>query len=584
LIISDYDQFRLKISKEKESKPVSASGRVAVASVSREATLFAIEVIKGGGNAFDAAFALALSLTIYHPQAGNIGGGGYLLYKLKGASIPSILNYREVAPGAVKLEYFLDENGRVKPDLTAFGTRSICVPGTLKAFFNIQRRYGNLRAGDILGELSKRATEGGKITAYEAQCLNRLREKLSFSPESRSVYVKEHGLFKEGDSLPNPHLARTFEIMADNDEKAFYEGRIAEMIERDITDNGGFLTVEDLKNYELREQEPICTEFKGYNIWTVPPEGGGAILIEILNILNRDEFFRLKPFTPPFYHFLVQACKIAFIDRMYYLGDTNFKSDRVYLDIFNSGAMERAFNNIERQRDTETGALLKRLHGQSFDELCRAEGTGDKHGEGEEIEDRRPGSGETTHFSIIDREGNAISNSYTLNLRYGSKWSVRGCGFLLNGSIDSFSFHPGEPNYFGLPGNRANLLAPGKRPASNMCPVMVTRGKNVEMLLGCPGGPAIPATLSMILLSVLGGGIDPVKAVGEARIHHQGWPDVLYREDDEFLIEKLHTLEEMGYRVEKKNEPIGDVHAVFRRDDGYLAVSDNRREGYAAAI
>ncbi|MGQ9616524.1 MAG: gamma-glutamyltransferase [Spirochaetota bacterium] len=583
-MVSDYDQFRLRIFKEKGKKPVSASGKIAVSSVSREATFFAIDVMKKGGNAFDAAFALALSLTIYHPQAGNIGGGGYLLYKLKGASKPSVLNYREMAPKAVKIKHFLDENGHVKPDLTAFGPRSICVPGTLKAFFNIQKRYGNLRAGDILRELSKRAREGGRITAYEAQCLNRLREKLSFSPESRSIYVKEHGLFKEGDSLPNPNLAKTLEIMADEDERAFYEGRIAEMIERDITDNGGFLTVEDLKNYELREQEPICTEFSGYKVWTVPPEGGGAILIEILNILNRKEFLRLKPFTPLFYHFLAQACKIAFIDRMYYLGDINLESNMVYSDIFKNLAMERAFNHIDGNRDIATGILLERLHGQSFSELCRSEGTGDEPAGGEGIRNMFPGSSETTHFSIIDGEGNAVSNSYTLNLRYGSKWSVRGCGFLLNGSIDSFSFHPGEPNYFGLPGNRVNLLAQGKRPASNMCPVMVTRDEDVEMLLGCPGGPAIPATLSMIILSVLGAGVDPVIAVEEARIHHQGWPDVLFREDDEILMERLRTLEEMGYRVEKKNEPIGDVHAVFKRGDGYLAVSDNRREGYSAAI
>ena len=184
-LTGDYDQFRLKISKEKETKPVAASGKVAVSSASREATLLAIDVLKWGGNAFDAAFALALSLTIYHPQAGNIGGGGYLLYKLKGTSTPMVINYREVAPRSVKADYFIDENGRVKPDLTAFGPRSICVPGTLKAFFNIQKRYGNLSAGDILKELAKIARDGGKITAYEAQSLNRLREKLSLalSPE-----------------------------------------------------------------------------------------------------------------------------------------------------------------------------------------------------------------------------------------------------------------------------------------------------------------------------------------------------------------------------------------------------------------
>lgn len=568
-MVNKYDQFRLQILKARKTKPSSAFGRGAVSSVSREATLFALDVLKNGGNAFDAAFALAFSLTIYHPQAGNIGGGGYLLYKPKNASQPSVLNYREIAPGAAKREHFLDENGLANPEVTAFGPRSICVPGTVRAFFNLHRSYGVLRSKDILCSLSRRAREGGRVTAYEAQCLNRLREKLSHSPESRNIYMKENGQFQEGDNLPNPNLARTFEIMAEEGEGTFYEGRIAEQIERDITDNGGFITVEDLKNYELREPDPIATELKGCTVWTVPPEGGGAILIEILNILNRGSFFRLQPFTPEYYHHLAQAYKIAFIDRMYYQGDTGLEQNQVYCDIFKKEASDRSFACIEKERNTKTEVLLQRLHGHNLAALYRGE---------------IPGGFHTTHFSIIDREGNAVSNSYTLNLRYGSKWSVKGRGFLLNGSIDSFSFQPGEPNYFGLLGNRANLFAAGKRPASNMCPILVTRGKEIEMILGCPGGPAIPTTLSMILLSVLGSGVDPLDAVREGRIHHQGWPDVLYRERDKALARRLHPLKGKGYKIEQKNEPIGDVHAVFRRGDGYLTVSDNRREGHAAAI
>jgi len=566
-----YNQFRVTL-QDQEKGPLSiAKGKGAVSSVSKEATELAVDVLKDGGNAFDASFMLALGLSIYHPQAGSLGGGGYLLFKEKGTQQPVVYNYRECSPQGAKRESFLYADGSVNPDVTAFGPRSVCVPGTLKAFFTLQKEYGLLNTGDLLRDLAGRAETGCTITNYQAQCLNRLRGKLALSPESRRIYVKEKGVFQKGDRLSNSHLKETFLTLAEEGEKAFYEGSIAELIEHDLTDNGGFVTVVDLKKYQVKQVMPIVTEVNGRDVWTVPPEGGGALLIQILNILNRDSFFGLKPFTTGWYHSLAQAFKIAFIDRMDYLGDIDLTGNKTYADIFKRGYSDFLYSQIDEKSDIKTGEMLAKLH------------KGELWDMNEVNEDDRDinGGAETTHFSVIDHQGNAVSNSYTLNLRYGSKWSVENAGFLLNGSMDAFSFYPGKSNYFQIIGNKPNLFAPWKRPASNMSPVLITNGSEVELLAGTPGGPTIPTTLSAIILSVLGSNTNPMESIMQPRIHHQGWPDVLYIEPGRAIADELKDMQFKGYTIKEKNEPIGDVHGILKYKDDYLAVSDYRREGWA---
>jgi len=564
VIKHDYEGFRISVETSKTARPVFAHGHGAVSSVSKQATELAIDVLKDGGNAFDAAFVLALGLAVYHPQAGNLGGGGYLLGMKKGNTQPFVINYRECSPEGADRSSFLKDDGSIDPEATAFGPKSVCVPGTVKAFFTLQHRFGELHASTLLEELAKRAEEGCRITRYQAQCLNRLAGKLSMCPESKSIYVKEAGEFRVDDRIPNPHLKDTFIMLAREGENAFYNGVIAERIERDLTQNGGFITVRDLQKYELKEVDPICTEIRGKKIWTIPPEGGGAILIEILNILNRDAFLDIQPFTADFYHFLAQASKIAFIDRIGYMGDVDLRGNRTYENIFSTEYADFLFGLIGSISDVRTERYQSHLQGYSAP----------PHG------NRNSGS-ETTHFSVIDREGNAVSNSYTLNLRYGSKWSVADCGFLLNGSMDAFSFNPGEPNYFNIIGNKSNLFDRNKRPASNMAPVLVTGEAGVEMAAGTPGGPMIPTTLAMIVLSHVGKGINPIESIDRMRIHHQGWPDVLYVEPCTELPREIQKLRTRGYTIEPKKEPIGDVHGIFKSDHGYMAVSDYRREGYA---
>ena len=550
-----YNDFRVKMEAGAPGQVSVARGRGAVATAARQSSELAIQVLQDGGNAFDAAFATAFSLSVCHPQAGNLGGGGYLLFQEKGAQ-PRVFNYREQAPlGAVR-EAFLLPDGSPDPDRTAFGPSSVCVPGTVKAFFELHRRYGRLKAGDLLRAVADQAEAGAVLTQYEADCLNRLAPKLAVSPEARRIYVRAEP-FRAGDILPNPVLAGTLRLLAREGEAAFYRGRIAEQIVADLSAHGGFITAEDLDRYALREMEPIHLEVGGREVWTVPPEGGGALLLEILGILDQAAFRRQDCGSPAYFHHLAQACKLAFIDRMDYLGDV--PPGPAYQRLLTREHLARRFGLIDPDRDTPTDSL--------------AAGAGGA---------KDPGK-HTTHFAILDAEGNAVSNSYTMNLRYGSKWAVDGAGFLLNGSLDSFSFVEGKENYFGVIGSAPNLFAPGKRPASNMAPVLVTSAGAVEMVLGTPGGPTIPTTLAHILLATLLHGEAPEPLVRASRLHHQGWPDVLSHEPGFDRPELLAALAGMGYPLKDKHELIADVQAVFRTEEGLLAVSDSRREGKALA-
>ena len=552
---NDYNAFRMTTGGARGSVS-TARGRGAAASAHRQASELAIAALADGGNAFDAAFALAFSLCIYHPQAGNLGGGGYLLYQERGAPRPGAFNFREQAPAGATLAAFLQADGSPDPDRTAFGPASVCVPGTVAAFFELHRRHGRLRSQDLLAGIAQGAEAGAELTGYEAECLNRLGPKLAVSPEARAIYVREDP-FQAGDLLPNPHLARTLEHLAREGADAFYRGRIADQIAADLDANGGLLTSADLAAYQVREVAPIALEVAGRTVWSLPPEAGGAMLLEILAILDRDGFRRLPHGSAAWHHHLAQAAKLAFIDRLAYLGDVPVADDPTYRALLDPDRAARLFSLIDPDRDAPTDALQAR----TLD--------GGRH---------------TTHFAVADAEGNAVSASYTMNLRYGSKWAVAGAGFLLNGSMDSFSFVEGRENYFGVLGSRPNLFAPGKRPASNMAPVLVSRGGAVEMALGTPGGPTIPTALAAILAAVLFHGVPPEQAVAAGRLHHQGWPDVLAHEPGFEPAALLPQLEAMGYHVKNKQELIADVHGVFRDGGNWLGVSDHRREGRALAV
>jgi gamma-glutamyltranspeptidase/glutathione hydrolase len=560
---NDYNSFRITMAARAAGQVSTARGRGAVASASSQASELAAAVLGDGGNAFDAAFALAFALCIYHPQAGNLGGGGYLLFKEQGGD-PKVFSYREQAPRGARREDFLLADGSPDPDRTAFGPASVCVPGTVKAFFALQKRYGKLRARDLLLVIARRAEAGAILTQYEADCLNRLGPRLAASPEARRIYVRAEP-YQAGDLLPNAALAGTLETLAREGEEAFYRGRIAQQIVADLAANGGFVSAEDLAGYSFRELEPIALELQGRTVWTVPPEAGGAMLLEILNILDRDAFRACAWGSPAYHHHLAQAAKMAFIDRLDYMGDLPLDHNATYRALLTRAYGERLSGMIDPAMDTPTDVLAQRIRA------------------GRHPEPHDAGTN-TTHFAVIDAQGNAVSNSYTMNLRYGSKWAVAGAGFLLNGSVDSFAFIEGTENYYGVLGNRPNLFAPGKRPASNMAPVLVTGPQGVEAVLGTPGGPTIPTTLANILMATLVHGQDPGQVIAAGRLHHQGWPDTLAHEPGFDRPELLASLAAMGYPIKDKHELIADVQGVWRSGGECLAVSDYRREGKALAV
>jgi gamma-glutamyltranspeptidase/glutathione hydrolase len=323
--------------------------------------------------------------------------------------------------------------------------------------------------------------------------------------------------------------------------------------------------MEDLAAYELRESEAISLEIAGRRVWTVPPEGGGAMLLELLGVLDRDEVKRHPWGSAPYHHYLAQAAKLAFIGRREYLGDVSVAGNAAYEGIFDPITLARRFACIDPLRDTPTDHLMEQINAVA-------------------APSSRDAGKNTTHFAVIDAEGNAVSCSYTMNLRYGSKWAIRDAGFLVNGSMDSFSFVEGRENYFGVIGSAPNLFAPGKRPASNMAPTLVTRGVETEMALGTPGGPTIPTALGAILAATLFHQVPPAQVVAGARLHHQGWPDKLSHEPGFPDTALLAALGDMGYTVKDKQELISDIQGVFKDGDGYLAVSDWRREGKALAL
>lgn len=564
---SSYDAFRIQRAATAATGNVTtARGRGAVACVSREASELAVAVLRDGGNAFDAAFALAFGLCVHHPQAGNIGGGGYLLYHEKGAREPRVLSFREQAPRGARREAFLGADGSPDPDRTSFGPTSVCVPGTVKAFFTLRERHGRLRSRDLLAEVARRADAGARVTRYEAECLNRLGPKLAASPEAKRWYVKD-APWAAGDLLRNPALARTLEHLAAEGERAFYHGRIAEQVVSDLGANGGFLSAADLASYEVREPVALAIEVRGRRVYVPPPESGGALLVDVLGILDRDAFHRLPPGSPDWWHLVAQACKLAFVDRVDYLGDIPLADNAAYQGLATRRDADRLFGLIDASRDTPVDGLARRAR-----DLRAAPAQSG------------PGGADTTHFAVIDAEGNAVSASYTMNLRYGSKWAIDGAGFLVNGSIDSFSFALGKENYYGVIGSEPNLFAPGKRPSSNMAPVMVTDGSRVTAAVGTPGGPTIPTTLAAVLLPILGHDRPPAEAIQSGRLHHQGWPDVLYEETGTVPRELTAELATRGYTVKDKHELISDVHGVFADGDRWLAVSDWRREGLALAL
>ena len=505
-----------------------------VVSIHHLATDAGVEILKEGGNAVDAAVATGFALAVVHPAAGNLGGGGFMLIHLAGyansGSKSTFIDYRERAPQAATADMYLDAKGNVFPDASVTGYKAIGVPGSVAGMVYAEEKYGALTLTKVMAPAIRLAGEGYELSDEEAQILH--DKTLSMFPESKRIFQRDGNFYQAGETFKQPELAATLRtIAADPDD--FYHGSIAKKLVADIQKGGGLLTAEDLARYSVKEREPLTGTYKDYTIvGAPPPSSGGIALIEALNILEGYNLNRWKDRTPDEMHLIVEAYRRAYMDRTDYLGDPDYV--KIPLDELADKKYAAAWRRSIVADQASASKDLKRPTGFLPPPPTMA--------------DVRHESTQTTHFSVVDADGNAVSVTTTLNNGFGSAVTAEGLGFLLNDEMDDFASKQGVPNMFGLIQGPANAIAPGKRPLSSMTPTIVLQDGKVRFVLGSPGGGRIITTVANIFLSVADEGLNIQQAVDAPRFHHQYLPDVLYMEPG-FPDSAVEGLRAMGYQL-----------------------------------
>jgi len=489
-----------------------------------------VRVLQEGGNAVDAAVATGFALAVVHPIAGNLGGGGFMLIR-EHTGKTTFIDYREKAPLAAREKMYLDAQGNVVTDASVLGYRSIATPGSVAGLVYAERKYGRLGLKRVMAPAITLAREGFALTAQEARALT--DSDLAKFPDSKHIFQRDGDFYKTGEVFRQPLLAKTLERIA-SDPNEFYQGKMAQQLVDDLKKGGALITLEDLKEYTVVEREPVVGTFHNYTIVSAPPpSSGGVVLIEALNILEGYNLSKLGDRSPQWLHLATEAWRRAYIDRADYLGDPDYNHIPVAELTAKNYATEWR-KSILPEKATPS-AELRRPEG--F--VPPAPATAGH---------RRDESPDTTHYSVVDREGNAVAVTTTLNDSFGSHVTSGSLGFLLNDEMDDFASKPGTPNMFGLVQGPANAIAPGKRPLSSMTPTIVLEGGKLRYVLGSPGGGRIITTVGNIFLSAAEGGLNIQEAVDAPRFHHQYLPDVLNLEPG-FSAETIAALRAMGYSV-----------------------------------
>lgn len=501
-----------------------------VVSVQHEATDAGVEVLRQGGNAVDAAVAVGFSLAVVHPIAGNLGGGGFLLVRFHNGDA-HFLDYREEAPAAASANMYLDQQGNVIPGASTVGPRSVGVPGSVAGMVEAEKQWGKLTLQQVMRPAVRLARDGFVLTKEEADELQ--DPLLGKFPESHRIFQRNGDFYRAGERFRQPELTRTLERIAAHPE-SFYHGAMAQQIAAAMREQGGLITADDLARYQVKERAPLVGTFHGLTILTAPPPSSGGIgLLETLNILAPYDLHALGDRSPAEMHWTTEAFRRAYMDRTDYLGDPDFTPIPVQAMI--GPAYAAAFRASIRPDAATPSSALRRPEG-----FLPPPPT---------IPFPRHESNQTTHYSVVDAEGNAVAVTTTLNNAFGSGVTLPGLGFLLNDEMDDFASKQGVPNMFGLIQGPANAIAPGKRPLSAMTPTIVLKDNKVFLVLGSPGGPRITTTVANIFLSVVEGGLNIQQAVDAPRFHHQYLPDVLYLEPG-FPPTTVAALRKMGYTVQ----------------------------------
>ena len=544
--------------------PLNAASRLPVrakhamvASVDGVASRIGADVMQRGGNAVDAAVAVALTLAVTWPEAGNLGGGGFMLIH-KADGTDEAIDYRERAPHSASPDMYLDANGNVIKDLSLVGYKASGVPGTIAGLALAHKKYGKLPWADVVEPARKLAADGFPVSEYFVRSINnkRLQERMQKFPETWRIFQRNGNPFQPGDVFVQPELAATL-ARIQKDPSDFYRGETARLIVAEMQAHGGNLTAGDLAGYEPTIRKPLHSTYRGYEIVTMPPpSSGGIALIEMLNMLEPCDLHAMGWHSSEEVHGVVEVMRRAYADRAKYLGDSDFVRVPVAALTSRAYAEQRRKDIVARATDSKTLG---------------------------ELQPGRYESPQTTHFTIIDADGNVVSNTYTLNESYGSAVTVPGAGFLLNDEMDDFTSKPGVPNTYGLIQGVANAIAPNKRPLSSMTPTIVLKDGKVVLATGSPGGSFIINIVLQVITNVIDFGMTIQEAVDAPRFHHQWLPDKIVWEPLEFPRDTTDALVRLGYTFTEKPEFQGDTEsiAVDPKTGDRLGASDPRRGGAA---
>lgn len=546
--------------------PDAAGRRGMVVSGDPTASRFGLNILKRGGNAVDAAIATGFALAVVEPRAGNLGGGGFMVIRLSDGTATTI-DFREKAPAAVTWDMYLDERGAVVRDRSTRGILASGVPGTVRGFGLAYERYGSGRI-DWSGLLTESISlaDNGLIVAYELhKDLVDRQDFLSRYEETRQVFYPRSQPPNLNARFRQPDLAATLRRIAYQGPEDFYTGRTARLVVNHMDDRGGLITMEDLAQYQAVERPAITFNYRDVQVITMgPPSSGGIVLAEILNMLEQEELFGMPFHGAEHIHAMVEAERRAYADRAHYLGDPDFV-DMPVVQLVSDGYAARRWSDFSPRWAGKSETI--------------------SYGDERVLHE----SSETTHFSVVDRWGNAVAVTFTLNGLYGSGEMVKGAGFLLNNQMDDFSAKPGHPDSYGLMGSEANAIAPGKRMLSSMTPTIVTRNDSLLMIIGSPGGSTIITTVAQIIVAMVDYNMTLKVAVETPRFHHQWLPDEIMAEFLAISPETAQRLARMGHKLRPYYNPahggtIGAANCIHVDPvtGYYFGVADSRREAAAA--
>ena len=531
-----------KTNSKKEKITGLITEKAMVVSAREEASKIGSDILKKGGNAYDAMVATQLALAVVYPVAGNIGGGGFMVYRANDGKTGA-LDFREKAPLNASKDMYLDTEGNVIPGKSSFGIHSVGVPGTIAGLFEVYKKFGSLPFKDLIQPAIDMARNGFKVTSKQAKALNRTRKLFEKANNYKILFDKE---WKKEDLLKQEELAQTLERIRDNGQDGFYKGKTAQLFVDYVKELGGIISLKDLEKYKAIWRKPIEFNYKNHKIISMTlPASGGICLAQILKSIEPFDLTKIAHNSSKYVQLLTEAERRSYADRAHYLGDIDFINvpiDSLIATLYIKKRMNSFnWNKATKSSEVSHGAIL-----------------------GHE-------SDQTTHYSIVDQFGNAVSVTTTLNTGYGSKVLVKGAGFFLNNEMDDFSAKPGVPNVYGLVGSKANAIAPEKRMLSSMTPTIVEKDGKLKMVLGTPGGSTIITSVLQNIINIVDYKMGMQESVNKARFHHQWLPDNIRMEPNGFDSTTKDNLKALGYElVERNSLIIGRVDAILMLPNGKL--------------